>query len=183
MAMASKRRNRVQQPLKTHRFEDPPFSGVCAREAGVIVCREGIARSRVEGGQTETKPSAAPKTGEAEKPGKLLVLLDIPKDIFARLADDPDNNRKYQPKAAQKYRPAAPAAPLAAKVSTANGSDGPTWKYRPKGKVAYQPKQSWSYNRDVYGRMWRHNIQHDTRVVEVPIESPGVYLMPVGGVR
>jgi hypothetical protein len=35
----------------------------------------------------------------------------------------------------------------------------------------------------VFGRMWRQKIQHNTRVVVVPIETPGVFLMPVAEAR
>lgn len=156
---------------------------VCALENGVNVCRDAGAAEAGERERVELKAGVAAPGAGPTKPGRLLLLLDITSNVFSRLADDPENNRKFHAKAAQEYRPSAPAPPGAGKYVPAGAADAPVWKYQPKASFAYQPKRDWTYNRDVYGRLWQQNIAHDTRVVELPVEAPGVYLLPIADVR
>jgi len=149
---------------------------VCSQEFGITVCRN--VKSDATKPETDGKPSVV-----ASEPGRLLVLLDIPNNIFDRLAGDPARNREFHPKQNWDYRPVAAAPATAVKYAPTARPDGPAWKYRPKSSFSYRPKQEWNYNRDVFGKLWRENIQHDTRVVEVPIDQPGLYLLPVGNVR
>lgn len=156
---------------------------VCALENGVNVCRDSGPARAGERESVDLKAGGAAASEESTKPGRLLLLLDIPSNVFSRLAGDPENNRKFHAKAVQEYRPAAPAPPGAGKYVSGSGTEAPVWKYNPKSSFEYQPKGDRTYNRDVYGRLWQQNIAHDTRVVELPVDAPGVYLMPVADVR
>ena len=150
---------------------------VCTQEFGITVCRNA------ETAPAKPAPAAAQQPGAPTEPGRLLLLLDVPANVFDRLAADPERNREYHPKQSSDYKPEPPAPANAGKYVRTNRPDGSAWRSRPKTSAGYRPKQDWSYNRDVFGRLWRQNIQHDTRVVEVPIDQSGAYLLPVGSVR
>lgn len=157
--------------------DGPQANRVCTQEGRVNVCRDAIPSQR-----DELAPTSVTLSGDPKEKGKLLLLLDIPSNILSRLADDPENNRKYHPTTTKKYQPAVPAPSQAGKYIPAPKAER-VWRYQPKASFEYQPKRDWNYNRDVYGRLWRQNILHDTRVVELRVESPGVYLLPVGATR
>jgi hypothetical protein len=152
---------------------------VCAREFGVIVCRDSRPTSPEEKLGVAGQPLFEPPS-ESGYLGKLMVLLDIPSNIFYRLAQNPAYNREYHPTPSFKYQPIPPAPQSAGDYAppapTPTGE--PVWRYHPTN-FTYRPKTDWTYNRDVYGRIWRANIMHDTRVVEFPVEAPGIYLLPV----
>lgn len=151
----------------------PQFSRACATEGGIQVCRDAVA--------APAEPSLVAK--EAPAQGKLLFLLDIPAHIFARLAQSPEQNREFHPRQNWVYQ-AKPAAPPGAGKYDRERAPGPAaWQYRPKASFAYRPKEDWSYDPDVFSRLWISNIKHDTRAVETPIPTPGVYLIPLQDVR
>jgi hypothetical protein len=151
----------------------------CAVEGGMTVCRD-VAPGAPATADAEAAEAAAVVRPAPQAKGRLLMLLDIPQDIFARLSQDPAKNREYHAKKSWDYRPKPPAPARADQYAPLLINGVPPWKYTPKASFAYTPKRDWSYNRDVFGRIWRQNIQHDTRVAVVPVEKPGVYLMPVG---
>jgi len=150
---------------------------VCSQEFGITVCRNADSALVKPATAVSAQPVAA------KEPGRLLLLLDIPKNTLDRLAGDPARNREFHPKQSWEYRPEAPAPRNAGSYAPTTSPDGPAWRYHRKTSFAFRPKQDSNYNRDVFGRIWRQNIQHDTRVVEVPIDQPGLYLLPVGSVR
>lgn len=148
-------------------------SRVCATEGGINVCRNVVAKREV------VRVEEIPFTLK----GKLFLLLDIPANIFARLAAPPETNREYHPTPSFEYHPAPPAPQGASAYRPLRDDGDPVWRYQPKASFKYTPKRDWSYNRDVFGRLWRANIEHDTRVVEVPIEEPFIVLKPTAEVR
>lgn len=172
----------MAQPPKTEPGAEASRS--CSTEQGVSVCRD------VEPGKTaqaDEEKEQAPESTTAVKPaapkGRVLLLLNIPQDIFARLEQDPAKNREYHAKSSWDYRPAPPAPAGADQYKPLLINGKPPWKYTPKESFAYTPKRDWSYNRDVFGRIWRANIEHDTQVVSVPNKKRGTYLMAVGAPR
>ncbi len=171
-----------QQRTEAIRDSKGPAQGsrVCSLEKGVNVCRDASPAERDAGARSDVKPPAAASTGEPKYPGKLLVLLDIPSNIFIRLADDPADNRMYHAVKQKEYRPAPPAPLGAGEYSPPVGSKAPAWKYHPEKSFEYRAKRDWTYDRDVYGRLWRANIEYAKRVLELPFAKRGVYLFPVG---
>lgn len=149
-------------------------SRVCTTESGLTVCRNIAIEEKPQPVHLDASPDQAR--------GRLLVLLDIPADIFSRLAASPESNRKYHPKRSWQYHPAAPAPAGADKYRPAPDRES-LWRYKPKSSFAYTPRRDWTYDRDVFGRLWRANIAHDTRVIEVPIMEPFEVYLPVGEVR
>lgn len=153
----------------------------CTVEGGMSVCRE-VLPGEMKPAEKPTAQAATASDATAPK-GRLLLLLDIPRDIFTRLADDPAKNREYHAKSSWNYQPAPPAPAGADRYKPLLSNGEAPWKYKPKETFAYTPKRDWSYNRDVFGRIWRQNIQHDTKVVQIPLNKHGTFLMPMAPVR
>lgn len=170
------------KPIEDGKKSAPP-TRICSVEKGINVCRNAVSIPVEKKTKVDVKSQAVATPGPSTMPGKLLLLLDIPSNTFARLAANPEDNRKYRRTTFDDYRPADPAPPGAGDYSPPTGVGPPVWKYHPKKSFAYQAKRDWTYDRDVFGRMWRQKIQHDTRVEVVPIEKPGVYLLPVAEAR
>ena len=158
----------------------PDAVPACTVEHGVTVCRHDISGAESAAADPETQRVVRTENLPSA-PGRLVLLLDIPSDVFARLADDPAENLKYRPSSNWDYRrpPQPPQKSMITRSSHAWEPANPVWRYQPPRSFEYQPTRSWSYDPDVVGRLWRANIVHDTRVVVRPIPQPGVYLLPV----
>ena len=178
---ASRTQRDSQQLPADRAFAQPTvtsFDRACSKEFGMLVCRNVPATTApTEDAGEKTEPVTR------QEPGRVLLLLDIPRNTIARLTGDPNQNREYHPKRDFSYRPSPPPPVNAAKYQPVPTTNGPVWRYQPKRTFGYRPKQNWDYNRDVYGRIWRQNILHDTRVVELTTDTPGVFVVPVGEVR
>ena len=154
-------------------LNDPAPHRTCTETMGVTVCRN--AQPAVMG---ETVVAAVKRPADASKEGSVeggvrIVLLDIPSDILSRLADDPNNNRKFLPRDSWDYH--APSgqtyyADIFSRAFRDLKPDTPGWEYHPKASFVYHPKESWGYDRDVFGRLWRENIRSDTRILIEAVE-------------